>query len=380
MAGKSNPRLREVYYQIHLWSGIVAALLLVPICLTGSYLVWHIPIDAALNPERQVEGDSVPMLAPEQYIDAAASAFPGTNPGMLAMPPQPGTPVNVVMLSPEQAARGAQQHRIFVWMHPADGRILDTNDSNRTFIAWAHRFHFYLSAHPVIGRQIVGISGILLTISCLTSLFLWLSRPSGLWREITWQRRQKTSRNLHFVFGFWITAPMLVLALSGIYLSFPDASKRLVGAFTTIREPIPLAEPVPSRALADLRLSPAEAIQVARSSAGEDTRVARLAMPSAGSDEWVVFLANPEGPMPPVLVNDVDGSTSRPPAPLPPAAGDRFSRLMHAMHDGQTWGLLYQTIIFVAGLLPLLFAITGVMLWLRRRKIRARGKLARATA
>lgn len=378
MAGNKHPRLREVFYQVHLWTGIAAAVLLVPICLTGSYLVWHIPIDSALNPERAVAADAVARLEPEQYIAAAAEAYPDANPGLLAMPEGPGEAVNVVVLYPERAEPGAQQHRVFTWIDPATGRVIDGSDTRNTFIAWAHRFHFYLTADPVIGRQVVGAIGILLVVSCLTALYLWWPKLRDLWRSLSWQKRVKTSQNLHFVFGIWILVPMLILALTGVYLAFPETSKALVARFATIEEPIPIQEPEPSRPLATLRLAPAEAIDLAKASVGTDAELMRLTVPSIGSEDWFVLLKQAAGPPVATLVNDRDGTMRTPPPPGTSAAGDRFTHLMHALHDGHSYGVYYQTVIVIAGLLPALFLVTGVILWLRRRHTRRRAALNRA--
>ena len=379
MLSKSAIRRREFLYQVHLWTGLIGALLLIPICLTGSYLVFHVAIDAALNPERDVEPDAVVALTPGEYIDGVAAAFPETDPGALFIPAPQGAPVIAVTFYPERPDAGEQQHRILLWLHPEDGRVLDTNDSKTTFIAWAHRFHFYLAADGTWGRQLVGLSGILLLVSTVTAIWMWWPRLRDLWRSLTWQTHRKPSRNLHFVFGIWIAVPMLILAATGIYLSFPDASARAVSAFTEIEQPVALQEPVPGRPLAELRSDPSEVIAAGLAAIGEGSFMG-VDMPALETADWTVTTRVPGGPPKAVLVTDGTLDTSVPAPPAEPKPGDRLTRLVHALHDGMELNLVYRWIIFVAGLLPSLLLVTGVILWLRRQSLRARAAANRARA
>ena len=43
---------RKLWFQVHKWIGIMLAVLIVPISLTGSALVWHDWLDETLNPQR----------------------------------------------------------------------------------------------------------------------------------------------------------------------------------------------------------------------------------------------------------------------------------------------------------------------------------------
>jgi uncharacterized iron-regulated membrane protein len=45
---------------------------------------------------------------------------------------------------------------------------------------------------------------------------------------------------------------------------------------------------------------------------------------------------------------------------------------MRELHDGITNGAVWQTIIFAAGLLPAVLAVTGCIMWWRTRRVRQR--------
>jgi uncharacterized iron-regulated membrane protein len=47
---------------------------------------------------------------------------------------------------------------------------------------------------------------------------------------------------------------------------------------------------------------------------------------------------------------------------------------MRRIHDGTGMGALWQTIIFLGGLIPALLAVTGLMMWLNARRSQARAR------
>jgi uncharacterized iron-regulated membrane protein len=58
---------------------------------------------------------------------------------------------------------------------------------------------------------------------------------------------------------------------------------------------------------------------------------------------------------------------------------------MRQIHEGHGMPLLWQIIIFVGGILPAILTVTGVLMWLRMRRRRARhrrnmGELVEAEA
>src|SRR4028119_1207890 len=65
MTAATRSRLRRLWFQIHKWIGLALALLVIPISLTGSALVWHDWLAERLNPERSAAAaPSLPPPAP----------------------------------------------------------------------------------------------------------------------------------------------------------------------------------------------------------------------------------------------------------------------------------------------------------------------------
>lgn len=92
--------------------------------------------------------------------------------------------------------------------------------------------------------------------------------------------------------------------------------------------------------------------------------------PAGSEAEWKVSFARPGGAAE-VTVDDRSAATSPPKAPRP----ETTARLMRRIHDGTGMGALWQTIIFIGGLIPALLAVTGILMWLHVRRGRLRGRI-----
>jgi uncharacterized iron-regulated membrane protein len=55
--------------------------------------------------------------------------------------------------------------------------------------------------------------------------------------------------------------------------------------------------------------------------------------------------------------------------------GERILAWQHAVHAGQALGWVWKLLVFLCGLLPLLFAVSGVTMW-RLRRARSGSQLA----
>jgi uncharacterized iron-regulated membrane protein len=83
------------------------------------------------------------------------------------------------------------------------------------------------------------------------------------------------------------------------------------------------------------------------------------------------------------MVDDRSGNVERQPAPL---AGDRAAQWIRWIHEGSHSGPVWQFAVFLTGVFPLVFAVTGVIMWWRGRRARkdiagrtpARGELQAA--
>jgi uncharacterized iron-regulated membrane protein len=216
---------RRALFQIHLWSGLGVGIYLIVISLTGSVLVFRIelhklfsrtPITVAVTGER---------LTDDQLKAAALRAFPDHTVTNLWPVKRPEQPVEIWL---NRDSTGRAVHHIF---DPYTGKDLGPPDPPMVrFIVWLASLHDDLLTGEK-GRTVNGAGAILLTALCLTGLVIW-------WPGITNWRRSLTvdlksnwklfNWNLHSAVGFWSFLLVLMWALSGVYLSFPNPFQDIV--------------------------------------------------------------------------------------------------------------------------------------------------------
>jgi uncharacterized iron-regulated membrane protein len=360
MPAPTRSRLRALWFQLHKWIGLALAVLIVPVSLSGSALVWHDWLDETLNPERA--SSSAATLPPSAYAAAAQRlAAPGERLSGLALP-RHGGPVVATLARGGQPA-GGRPVRTFLYLDPASARLLDRGASDEGAVRILHVLHGSLLV-PGVGRQIVGWIGVAMLLSSLTGLWLWWPLSGRFTRGLKWRRRSATSDNLHHQSGFWVALPLAILSFTGAWISFPAFFAALSGepAGPSMAERMRRTGALPA---AETRLGPDEAVAAARPLA--QGALVNLAWPAGPESQWKVSFDRTGGSAE-VSVDDRTAQ-ARPPKPQKP---ETTARLMRRIHDGTGMGGLWQTIIFIGGLIPALLAVTGIMMWLNARRSRRR--------
>jgi len=363
MARSTTLRLRGLWLQVHKWTGLLLAALIIPISLTGSALVWHDWLDETLNPQRHAV-TGAPALTPEAYAAAARAALgPGEQLLSIRYPERQGVPVTVTAVGAPKPGT-PRPARTSLWLDPADGRLLDKAASDAGLVRLFHGLHGSLLV-PGWGRTIVGWVGVFMFISCLTGIWLWWPVTGSVRRGFRWRRQNSTNANLHHQMGFWILLPLAMLSFTGFWISFPAAFSAFEASQPKGKSGPPdraralRARPLPRTALtADAALAAAKPL-----SAGP---LVTIGWPTDQMPSWKIAFAR-EGVSAEVEVADATGRATPPRPPRP----ETLARTMRRWHDGTGMGPAWQTIIFVGGIIPAALAVTGIIMWLRSRGWRA---------
>ena len=270
---------------------------------------------------------------------------------------------------------GARPRFVTVFLDPPTAAVLDVMGFRTSFIGFLHVFHENLTIPQYSGRQIVGWAGVGMLILSLTGIWLWWPRQTSwinLLRSLRWTRSSRFTFNLHNMLGFWIAIPLAVVSLTGIYLSFPQTARDMMSSVAPM-SPQGQRGGFAAEVARQTELSPDRALQIALSAApdaspstlflptvqrgGANRGLAwRIQLARAGSDETAT-----------VLVDDHRGHASVAPGPQ---SGDRAASWIRWIHEGSHSGPVWATIVFLTGVFPTIFAITGVIMWLRKRASR----------
>ena len=280
-------------------------------------------------------------------------AKPGERITMMNLPRERGS-VQVTLT--KDSVAGGRPQRATVWLDPETAQPIERAGTNEGILRVLHILHGNLML-PGFGRKVVGWVGVAMLLSSLTGLWLWWPLKGSLSKGFRWRRRPDFNSNLHHTGGFWIALPLAVLSLTGVMISFPAVffNSTAGGAGGPSN---------PAKQMSQPKLGPDQVLSAAQPLVA-DGRASMISWP-AGSPEWTVTFETKEATRQ-VKVKDDDASAAG-----QPLKAQTKAQLIRHIHDGNEMPLLWQIIIFVGGILPAVLAVTGILMWLRMRRRRAR--------
>lgn len=356
--------LRQFWRRLHLWLGLAGGIIFVLLGLTGSALVYQDEILSLLYPQqmRVTPGETA---APSRILAAAQSALPA------------GSGRVVILRYPESTDRPVQAvveyiggERQTLLIHPVGAALIGPLPGG-AFFSTLLELHSRLMLQ-VVGREIVGWAGVVLAISAITGIILWWPQPrlrywkqalTLKWHAMTWYRR---SFDLHKVGGAVIALPMLLIAVSGSMISFREPLLPLMTALGGSPQARPTVRSVAIETAKSLDALVAEALRQV-----PDARVVFISPPARPGSATRIRLRQPgeihQNGRSYVLLDAAGTVLDMQRVSELPAANLVFDQLPYPLHTGYMFGEAGRFIVFLAGLLPLLLFVTGLVLWLRRR-------------
>lgn len=220
--------IRNLWFQLHWLLGISAGIVIAVVGFTGGMLSFEDEILRWLNPGilSVAEREGGPLSPPQLYA-TLQQQNPARTITALAVQADPGRPARVTFAPlPGQATEGGPpvpgrgENR---YVDPYTGALLG-QPQHQEFFRTTRQVHRWLAVGDV-GRQIVGASTIALIIMACTGLYLRWPRRFFHWRS--WFRLDFSRRGrnllweLHSVIGGWVLIPYLVMSLTGLWWSYP---------------------------------------------------------------------------------------------------------------------------------------------------------------
>ena len=358
---------------VHLWLGLILAIPIIVIGVSGSALLVQREILANSIPAATASGPSQPLT---RIIGAATSAAPqDATPRSIVLPNGFRMPATV------QFDFAGRPPRSLVYVDPASLNVLGTSEvvQRGPVLAFLINTHAFLMMPTHIGLPFVGWMAVAMSFMAISGLILWWPR-AGTWRRAFLMRRGARGLRFHIEFhhvvGFWGSAILLIMGVSGIYLTFPETFRVGVEALfpTGLGSEDGSANFQPGVAPLD-----ADRAMVAALSAVPNTQVVNVQLPPNLNLPFVVQLETLEfRPRAPAILVTLDGQTGKinfVDDPRRYSLGDKVQNLQHALHFGLGMGWLWKLLVFISGVLPLGLAITGLNMWWKRR---ARNRLPEA--
>ncbi|MBX3592838.1 PepSY domain-containing protein [Sphingomonas sp.] len=378
---REEGRIYRAIWRWHFYAGLVVLPFILLLALTGSIFLFKPQLDAWQERgwrDLPVAG----AVSPDRQRDAALAAVPGATFHHYRIPQAPGDAAVVHVGLPDGAMRD-------IAVSP-QGRVIAIDDPEARIAATVQRLH---------GSLLIGLPGDLLveTAACwailliVSGLYLWWPRGRGL-AGTFWPRLSRGGRvfwrDLHAVTGFWVSGLALVLLVSGLPWTDGWAT-----AFRAVRAELGWIQgPQQWKGGIDLHSEHDHGAmmrrQAARASDGKSL-TQMVAIARGESMPAPAILAPPHAPTrfgPPngnvwTLTSETQNRPLARSVSYDPLTGreiarsgfadkhpiDRIIGYGIAWHEGQLFGWVNQLVGVLTALALMALAISGVVMWWRRR-------------
>ncbi|UGX92991.1 PepSY domain-containing protein [Bradyrhizobium barranii subsp. barranii] len=214
--------IKAALHQIHSIAGLVLALLLALIALTGAIMSFEDEIGDYLNSGIiQVAPRQAPALMPDELVARLKAGQDLGKVSAVTLSSDPAAAVRVRFARDEQGARPTS-----LYVDPYDARVLGA-PRGEEFFATVRRLHRWLLIPGDAkgwGRQITGIAALCLIVMLISGLVLRWPRRAGsvkMWLKPNLGLSGRgLHRSLHAVIGTWVLPVYLVMTLTGLWYSF----------------------------------------------------------------------------------------------------------------------------------------------------------------
>ena len=377
--------LRAIWIQIHQVLGLAAGLFLSIVGVTGALMSFEDEIMAAMSPGIVTVGPGPDAkLSPDALVARLRSSRPDLLVGSIAIDNRPVGATLVQFTAPS----GERSTRQELYVDPYDARILGPAWGAPFFhtVRQLHRWMLLPGGPDGPGRQITGAAALSLLVLTLTGLYLrWPGRP-GQWKAWFKLDLGRGGRmlywSLHAKIGTWLLVVYLLSAATGLWWSYgwyragatyvltgrtvetpparPAGGGRRDGGMRDAQTPTtPTLDAAWANFLADNEARYASAvIQVPRGNATE-IRIRSVARdaPNPGARDDSRFDAR-------------TGALMRIERYADKTLGETIAGNMLEVHRGRIFGLAGSIVVMIAAACMPLFAVTGLLLYLGRRRSR----------
>ena len=380
---KRLPSLRQAWFQIHWLLGITAGTVLVVIGLSGAVLSFREEITDLVTPGgRHVAVAGTPLSAPA-LADALARRHGERQVATLTLFAEPGHAARVVFAPPPGQRRGET-----LWLNPYDAETLPPLRAE-PFFAWVESLHRWLLLPREDGRVVAGVLAAALLVLSVSGLYLRWPRRALDWRA--WFTFDTAARGRSFLWGLHSVAGTFAMV---VYLGFTTTG--LYWAYDWIRDPVDrlAGDPRPPRAEARPKAAkpapqgPAADIGPAwqwfdrQAGAAGGWREVTVRMPAPGVATvlftWLATDAAHERARNRLTVKTDGSAVVQDDSYAARTAGQRALTVIYPLHMGSYFGLPGRIATLLAALMLPVFAVTGWLLYLDRR--RKKREIARQAA
>jgi uncharacterized iron-regulated membrane protein len=381
--GSSGGRWYNAVWRWHFYAGLFCIPFVIWLSLTGLIYLWRPQIEAWLDrPYDNLIADG-PVASPDAQVTAALKAVPGATLSKYILPESPQHATRIIVANHGDNMR--------VYIDPRSLAVLNVVSEEKRPMRLLFHLHGELLA-GAIGSYIVEIAACWAIVMILTGLYLWWPRGRLRFAGVLYPRLRSSSRvfwrDLHATAGVWVSVFALGLVLTGLpwakgWGTYLTEVRHLTGASRgpvdwTIGGAPPKQDPMIGDHAGHIGVS----ASTASIKPGELARViaavmplnvaapVMIAPPKHAGEAWSIKSDAADRPLRSDLT--IDGATGT-------VLGRTDFEQRHwidqtigygvALHEGALFGLANQIIGSLTAVFLVILAVSGGVMWWRRRPI-----------
>ncbi len=411
---------RHFWVLLHRYAGLFMAFFLVVAGLTGSVLAFYQEIDHWLNPEQyQVPVQDRAMLDPFELRERALTLLPKAEINIVRFRREPGEVYSVTYKPEITDGQPDMQKYNVLRLNPYTGDLIELSEvsldtgywplTRKNILTFIYDLHYKLALGE-FGVWLFGIVAVVWTLDCFVGFYLTLparrkasqqdknnltnrtfwARWAVAWKIKWYSSTYRLNFDLHRASGLWTWVMLFVFAWSSVDFNlnqqvYQPVMKTLftMTDFATFPR-AKLLEPKPKPAL-DWHTAHAIGQQLIAEQ-GQQQGFKILAEDQLFYDpEKAVFgfvlrsdqdIVN-QGGITTIYFDGDSGALVESNSLFNKNSGDTITFWLWTLHMARIWGLPYKIFVCLMGLVVAMLSITGVYLWLKKRKASALSKAKR---
>lgn len=228
----SKKRKNESWFKygarlLHLWLGLLSSFVIFTVCITGSIYTFKNQIIDLYNYDKvYVSEENIETMSYDIISDSFLKK--GLKINQITISDAANKSLVIGYIHTKTSNPGTY------YVNPYSGEIVGSGDySLENFFSIVLNIHRSLLINEV-GKQIVGASILIFVGMLISGLILWWPKK---WKQlkqglkIKWNAKfTRINFDLHNVYGFYFFVPLLFIAITGLYVSYPWVKSGLIVA------------------------------------------------------------------------------------------------------------------------------------------------------
>ncbi|BBL60551.1 PepSY-associated TM helix domain-containing protein [Methylomonas koyamae] len=395
--------LRPFWVVVHRYAGLAMTVFLVIVGLTGSLLAFYHELDSWLNPAFSAPAGNRPRMGLPSILERVETLAPNARFQSVSL----SDDAVEVWVAPKTNPLDGKPYALDfdqLLLNPYNGDELgrrkwgDIGQGLTNLLPFVYRLHYALALGE-IGGWILGITALVWTLDSFVGCYLTLPpsrRPAAAtpakpfwprWApawKIKWRgSAYRINFDLHRAGGLWLWLLLLVFAWSSVYMNLSDSvyapvTRTLVGEY---HEPW-LDFPDLDKPLENPAIAWRDAYRIAGELMEQATHAHGVSIEKPVSFRYnaekgfYVYVARSgadiqdKGGDTRLVLDATTGAQKLLLFPSGQYAGNTVSSWLAALHTANVFGMPYRILVCTLGLAIVMLAVTGVVIWLKKRRAR----------